>query len=184
MPVETEFLWAAWAMDNANWLIPMVITVIFSCVNIGMAIINLNTVKDQKRLQQNEFCYQLFEKRLEIYTDMNHVLADIITEGSGKKDYAVSFSRCTRDIPLLFGDEIVKLREEIYDLICQLHRYSILENAASEGRAVPKDHEKNCDKESELLKQISDIQVGLMEYFKPYICFGDFKIESMNGVKK
>ena len=70
---------------NSNWLIPLIITTVLAVCNLKIARANLKIAENQRQLQNSAFCYQLFEKRMEIYTEMNHVLANIITEGSGEK---------------------------------------------------------------------------------------------------
>lgn len=50
--------------NNLNWIAPLSITVIFSVLNIVLAIINLKMAKNQAKLQKDAFCYQLYDRRM------------------------------------------------------------------------------------------------------------------------
>ena len=60
----------SWLAKNLNWVVPMVITAIFSALNIRLAVINRNVAENQVKLQNDSFCYQLFERRMAIYTSI------------------------------------------------------------------------------------------------------------------
>ena len=70
-----------WILNNLEWICPLIITILFSILNIIVAICNLRITKRQSRMQNDGFCFQLFERRHEIYEKINHALSIVVVEG-------------------------------------------------------------------------------------------------------
>lgn len=177
--ITEEFLTMKdWLSDNLNWIIPLLITVVFSIINIAMAKKNSDMVKNQIKLQNDAFCYELFEKRMAVFI------------------YLKNWLRCTLGVPLacdidcdniyeiiepsrfLFGKDIKRKIERIVDLEC--------ESIAVESKI--NDEEKIDDESSELIKlrnrkseimnELTEISKHLEEDFEPYISFKNYRIEA------
>lgn len=53
--------------ENMEWIAPLIVTILFSILNIIVAICNVCITKKQSKMQNDNFCFQLYEKRWEIY---------------------------------------------------------------------------------------------------------------------
>ena len=165
-----------WLAKNLNWVVPMIITAIFSALNIRLAVINRKVAENQAKLQNDSFCYQLFERRMAIYTSVKETISTIMTDGTATISLINKYLQATRDALFLFGDEIAEKIDQLYKMMVELHTVSVkLEHDAKTQNASPA-HNKLCERESELQKQISNFGSRLREDFSPYISFGDYRI--------
>lgn len=174
--METEK--ASWFIVNANWLVPLIITALFSILNIILVVMNLKMVKSQVKLQNDVFCYQLFERRMGVYTSIQKALVKVMQEAAVSVQLISEFSRSTRDASFLFGDDVSEKIDLIYKLIIELSTVSSKISYNIQMQNTASNHEKLCDRESELLKEISEIEQHLNETFEPYISFKDYRIKS------
>ena len=166
----------SWLAKNLNWVVPMVITAIFSALNIRLAVINRNVAENQVKLQNDSFCYQLFERRMAIYTSIKENISTIMTDGTASIPFMNKYLQDTRDALFLFGDEIAGKIDQLYKMIVELRTVSVkLEHDAKTGNTSPA-HDKLCERECELLNQISNFGSHLREDFSPYISFGDYRV--------
>ena len=81
--------------DNLNWIIPLFITTAFSIVTIVFSVLNYRIVKQQRELQNDSFCFQLFDRRLNVYTSIKEIIsdADIEYEETDRDEYFIGFLR-------------------------------------------------------------------------------------------
>ena len=95
-----------WIVQNLNWLIPLGFTVVFSVINVVLAIINLRTAIEQRKMQQTELGVSLMQKRLAIYQIEQKILESIINYS--KPDQILIEESCRADIEIrhLFGNEV------------------------------------------------------------------------------
>ena len=107
--------------ENANWIFPLLITIIFSIINVIIAYFNYKNTKEQQKLQNDSFCFQLYEKRLKVYESVKEVLANIISNGKVEKDDINSFLHSIREVNFLFGDDIKEICSTIYDIIVEIN---------------------------------------------------------------
>lgn len=172
-----------WFVENLNWIVPMCITIIFSLLNIRMARVNAKTAQLQLKLQNDAFCFQLFERRMAVYTAMQTVLSKVVADGAVSKDTLGDFLQSTRDAKFLFGDEVAKERRELYRAMVELKEVGqkIERNIKTAG--VSNDHEELCNRDAALMTQIHDAMLQLEEVFAPYISFKGYLLET-GKVKK
>ena len=71
-----------WFLANQNWLIPLLITIVFSIVNVAFAILNFINSKEQRKSQEIGLKINLSQKRLDIYEKEKIVLENIIDQNS------------------------------------------------------------------------------------------------------
>lgn len=166
-----------WITNNLDWIIPLFITVIFSVLNIRLASINQKQAENQLKLQKDSFCYQLYDRRMEIYTSIQKVIATIIQEGTASIELLQEYSKCTRDVSFLFGDDITDKVDQIYKAIAELHIVSTQVNHNIETQCASTNHSKLCEREYELLTLISDAGLQLKDDFYPYISFKNYRID-------
>lgn len=166
-----------WFVENLNWIVPMCITIIFSLLNIRMARVNAKTAQLQLKLQNDAFCFQLFERRMAVYTAMQTVLSKVVTDGAVSKETLGDFLQSTRDAKFLFGDEVVTKRRELYRAMVELKEVGqkIERNIKTAG--VSNDHEELCNRDAALMTQIHDAMLQLEEVFAPYISFKGYRLE-------
>ena len=162
-----------WIIDNLEWICPLIITILFSLLNIIVAIGNLKIVKHQKQMQNDEFCFQLFEKRWEVYTALNEVFEKIGSTGKATQDNIIQFKAQLQPARFLFGADMIGACEAALQLIIELAtvgkqvQYNI-----DHGKNNP-NHDALCDRECELLIQMSKHQERLADIASRYISFAN-----------
>lgn len=166
-----------WFVENLNWIVPMCITIIFSLLNIRMARVNAKTAQLQLKLQNDAFCFQLFERRMAVYTAMQTVLSKVVADGAVSKETLGDFLQRTRDAKFLFGDEVVTKRRELYRAMVELKEVGqkIERNIKTAG--VSNGHEELCNRDAALMTQIHDAMLQQEEVFAPYISFKGYRLE-------
>ena len=188
-----------WFIDNLNLSAPVTITVIFACLNIWIAWLNYQCSEKQKEIQNDSFCYQLFDKRLNVYYSIQEILGKLISSPDNAAILWEPFLQKTRDVPFLFGKDIQDKCNEIYNDIVDLDSnnqqfksiYEKLESAKySPPRFTPTEYEKltvqrDCisKKINILLKKLNYYDTNLTNFFQPYICFANYQI-TQNDIKK
>ncbi len=172
-----------WIVENLNWILPLVISMAFSIVNIIMAVINLKTAQKQEKLQNNSFCYQLFDRRMEIYTSVKTILTKVIQDASVTNQQIDGFSKSTRDVPLLFGDEVRELIDQLYTALSRLRTDSVKVEHASKEHTLPPNYSELCDCEDKSFDQFEELYKKLPEALAPYISFAQYRIESQKTRK-
>ena len=95
-----------WFIDNLNLSTPVTITVIFACLNIWIAWLNYQCSEKQKEIQNDSFCYQLFDKRLKVYYSIQDCLRKSIFSTDEINTLYQEFLQKTHDVPFLFGKDI------------------------------------------------------------------------------
>lgn len=160
--------------NNLNWIAPLSITVIFSVLNIVLAIINLKMTKNQAKLQNDAFCYPLYDRRMGIHTSVQKAVSAIIREGTVSNSLLSNYLQDTRDVSFLFGEDVAEAVKQFYYLMVDLHTVSekVKYNIDTQHRS--KNHEELCQRESELLKQVAKDGAYLREVFSRYINFADY----------
>ena len=172
-----------WFVENLNWIVPMCITIIFSILNIRMARVNAKTAQLQLKLQNDAFCFQLFERRMAVYTAMQTVLSKVVADGAVSKETLGDFLQRTRDAKFLFGDEVVTKRRELYRAMVDLQEVGRKIESNINKPGVSKGHEELCNRDAALMTQIQEAILELEEVFAPYISFKGYLLETGN-VKK
>ena len=166
-----------WIINNLDWIIPIFITVLFSILNVRLASINQKLVENQLKLQNDSFCYQLYDRRMEIYTSIQKIIGAIIQEGTASIELLQEYSKCTRDVPFLFGDDITDKVDQLYTAISELRTVSTKVNHNIETQCTSTNHSELCEREYELQMLISNIRLHLKDDFYPYISFRNYRID-------
>nr|WP_315022159.1 hypothetical protein [uncultured Aminipila sp.] len=163
-----------WVNLNSSWLFPLLITIIFSGLNIVIAINNSKVSKSQLKLQNNVFCYQLLERRMQIYNEINEILLMVIRDGTVPSKLLTDFLIKTRDVQFLFGEDVKVKCDNIYRFLSKYHVIdAYVMNNIKSNKSSP-NHPQLCDEECELLNKIPQLQRDLQETFKKYISFADY----------
>ncbi len=158
-----------WIVKNLNWIIP-------TCTTIVLAIINICFLRGQKNRQNTQICISLMEKRAIVYYEMQRILAQIITKGDCTYQCINELDYNTKEIEMLFGEDIVLLKKEIRETMLQLNLYSKKVESNIECKTNYPNHEELCNKEFELQTKITEYNKNLFESFKKYIDFSEYKL--------
>ena len=129
-------------------------------------------MKQQKKLQNDAFCFQLFEKRLVVYTDIKTIIANIIADCDIPQKVLFECLQKTRDVEFLFGKDVIDLCNELYKTISELHAKQAVLNSKRQNNEVDT---KLINEETELLKRVSDLGKRLSDLVKNYISFENYK---------
>lgn len=202
-----------WFIDNLNLLASVTNTnnftffnacfvflnICFAFFNVWIACLNYQCSKKQKEIQNDSFCYQLFDRRLNVYYSIQEILGKLISSPDNAELLWQPFSQKTRDVPFLFGKDIQDKRDEIYKDIVDLDSnnqqfkstYEKLESAKySPPRFTPAEYEKLIIQRDRLVKEINilskkiyDHDINLQKLFQPYISFAKYQITPGNTIK-
>ncbi len=171
-----------WILENLNWLIPVIITAFFSLLNILIAAFNYKCSKKQREIQNDSFCYQLFDKRLNVYYSIQKTLAELTSSPNDADKLCQPFLRQISEVPFLFGKDIQDKCDDIYKIILRL---SFISGKWKSMHSIPDDEYQRLSKEeTELMKRVMDYLGNLPEIFQPYIGFSKYQITSKPTSKK
>lgn len=173
-----------WIINNLSWMIAALI-----------AYFNYQCTKKQKEIQNDSFCYQLFDKRLNVYYSIQEILGKLISSPDNAELLWQPFLQKTRDVPFLFGKDIQDKCNEIYNDIVDLQAnndeskpISIQLKCAEKPNSVEYEklktqHTRLVEEKRILLKRIINYNASLQKIFQPYISFAKYQITPNNTIK-
>ena len=165
-----------WFSDNVGWLVPLVITIIFSIINWIIARRNLKIAENQTKMQNDSFCYELFEQRWNVYNSIDSVFASIGNKGKVDSVDIRNFKIATEKVEFLFGTDFVTACEETLNVLCELRAVgSKVEYNIRTSRPDPK-HKQLCEHESELHLLLDKKKKKIANVAKKYIAFSNYKL--------
>lgn len=149
------------------WLL---ITIVFSIVNVAFAILNFMNSKEQRKSQEIGLKINLSQKRLDIYEKEKIVLENIINQNSLTSFELSELCNAEHESVFFFGNEI----KTHIDSVCELALLvsdSYKNNSTIEDEIVNELHRKDySDKATELFVEAIDI-------YDKYINFCDIGIQ-------
>ncbi len=164
---------AEYLKTNLNWIIPLLITTIFSFINIILFRLNYKILKQQQKLQNDAFCFQLFDRRLDIYSSIKEIISRVIANNSVSRIDIDDFLKKRRDVDFLFGKDVSDHCKSIYNTLTLLHRDETKMNSPASNAS---NWSNLVDEETRLLEQLSDEGVQLSNLILKYISFSKYKI--------
>lgn len=173
-----------WLINNLNWIVPILITAIFSILNIRLATVNQKLSENQLKLQNDSFCFELLEHRMEIYLSVRKILSFVLQNGTVSYDNISAFMNTHQRAYFLFDHEIDKKLESIGLVLLELRAFTKKVEDGIQRCDNSSEHLEVCEKEGELLKQLSQISTDLKNDFEPYIGFKNYRIQSKVDVKR
>ena len=162
-----------WMLENLNWFAPLLITILFSALNMIVAICNYRITKHQNKMQNDSFCFQLFEKRQSIFDRLNQILCLAIAKGKVTNEMMLEFKISTKDAKFFFGDDFFVVWQEACKL---LDEYKVISYKVENDTLNP-NHSDLCDKEAEMLVKLVEQQKLLTNVAQKYISFSAYKID-------
>ncbi len=155
----------AWILNNLSWIIPTATTVV-------LAIINVCFLFGQKKRQNTQICIALMEKRANVYYEIQKVLATVISEGDSCSNGNIrELTYNTREVEMLFGEDIERLIKEIRGTINRLILVSKKVKVGDEPN-----RSELCDEEFELSEKVSVYRENLFESFRKYLDFSEYML--------
>lgn len=158
--------------DNLNWIIPLFITTVFSIVTIVFSVLNYRIVKQQRELQNDSFCFQLFDLRLNVYTSIKEIISDVIMNDSVPSKELTVFLQKERDVEYLFGKDVSDCCLAIYNILVKLHGIETISNSPLKKGQVDS---KLADEELDLWNRLTEEDKRLHDLVVKYISFSDYK---------
>ena len=164
-----------WIIANLNWICPLIITILFSVLNIVVAKCNLKIAKQQSKLQNDGFCFELYEKRLSIYENADKILCSIVQTSQVSIKDIDDFTYLTRNVKFLFGADMAEECDAIRELLIKLRTIGTKVNHNIDNQINDPNHQMLCDLEYELLNQLSEHKNNLSYIVSKYISFSEYK---------
>ena len=165
-----------WFSDNVGWLVPLVITIIFSIINWIIARRNLKIAENQTKMQNDSFCYELFEQRWNIYNSIDSVFVSIGNKGKVDSDDIRNFKIATEKVEFLFGTDFVAACAETLNVLCELR--AVGSKAEYNIRTLRPDpnHKQLCEREEKLHLLLDKKKKKIANVAKKYIAFSNYKL--------
>lgn len=163
--------------ENIDWIAPLLVTILFSILNIIVAICNISITKKQRKLQNDSFCFQLYEKRWEIYETIDKLLCSVIQSSTITNDELSQFDFAIHNVRFMFGEDIKEYCDETRKLLLEFRTISVKVQFNIEHQVNDPNHSKLCDEEAELLSLITDQQKKLSIIMEKYILFAGYKVK-------
>lgn len=167
-----------WIINNLNWLLPLIITLLFSILNIIVAFCNLKNTNKQAKLQNDSFCFQLFDKRWSVYQNIDSALCSVIISGKAKNEDIAQFSAAIYHVSFLFDKDFADLCEQTKRDLIELHSLGEKIECAIKYKNDC-NYANMCDREHDLQMKISGHKEKLAEVVKAYISFSEYKTDKV-----
>ena len=164
-----------WIKNNVEWLVPIIITVLFSIINVIIAVCNVVITRKQSKLQNDGFCFELYEKRLSIYENADKILCSIVQTSQVSIKDIDDFTYLTRNVKFLFGADMAEECDAIRELFIKLRTIGTKVNHNIDNQINDPSHQMLCDREYQLLNRLPDHKKKLSEIVSKYISFSEYK---------
>ena len=166
-----------WILENLNWICPLIITILFSVLNVIVAISNLKIAKQQNKMQNDGFCFQLYERRWEVYESIDKILCRVGSEAKVRDEDISKFNYAIHNARFLFGQDMADFCEETRKELLQLRTIGKKVEWNIDHQSDDPNHAELCDKEYVLISNISNRQQQLKNIVASYISFSEYKIQ-------
>ena len=173
-----------WIGNNIEWIAALLITVLFSALNIVVAVCTLRVTKQQTKMQNDNFCYQLFEKRMNIYESIDRIICRVGQSGKVNNQDIQDYIVAGKDVEFMFGSDVIQISNAIYETLCELCCVSTLIRDHMEGNNTISNHEENCNRWACLMENLSAQKKELKNCIMNYISFEAYRIESKKGKRQ
>ena len=169
--------------ENLSWLIPLIITVIFSVLNIIVAWQNYTNNKLQKDLLNAEFCFKLSGERMEVYNNIRAVFRELYETSKVTNQLVFDYLKATTNLNLLFGKDITDISHEIHILLVKKLALDTATGVAIKNdKTDSSEFIQKCEDSETLLFEINNNIETMNKLFENYIYFGDYKISNRRKI--
>ena len=167
-----------WIGNNIEWIAALLVTVLFSALNIVVAVCTLQVTRHQTKMQNDNFCYQLYEKRMAIYDSIDRIICRIGQSGNVNNQDIQDYIVAAKDVEFMFGADVLKTSKAIYETLCELCCICTLIRDHIEGNNTIPNHNENCNRWDRLMEYLSTQKTEFKECVKNYVSFESYRIES------
>ena len=164
-------------LSKQNW-VDYLLVIIPILISIFALFISISTERRNFKLQQDSFCFQLYEKRLFIFESIDEILSRVIREAKVNNEDLKSFLVQTRNVKFLFGKDMAEECSDIYEVLNKLNALGKQIDYNIEHKKIASNHSDLCDQESDLLNSITEHKKKLSDIAMQYISFSNYKIQS------
>ena len=162
-----------WVWGNNDWTIPLVITFLFSVINIIFAIINAKNAVAQHKAQPVSISISLMQKRMDCYCVERSVLEPIIDYQKPPQKQLEDLCHVELESSFLFGDEIKEHIKAVLDLAERALSYKKPHIPDAEGGFVESHH----DYDEEMFSQEAICLYGAsIDLYGKYIDFSNIGV--------
>lgn len=169
-------MWS-WLLTNLNWICPLFITIIFSGLNIVVAKCNIKIARQQGKMQNDAFCFQLSERRWEAYEGIDKILCATERDALVTDEYITQFYFVSRDVKFLFGQDMADFCEKTGKLLGELRVVGKQVKKNIDHQLTDPNHVALCDREAEMLINVSEQRKQLSAIVSRYISFSEYRIQ-------
>ena len=164
-----------WVWANNDWTIPLVITFLFSVINIIFAIINAKNAVAQNKAQQVSISISLMQRRMDCYCVERSVLEPIIDYQKPPQKQLEDLCHVELESSFLFGDEIKEHIKAVLVLAERALSYKKPHIPDAEGGFVESHH----DYDEEMFSQEASCLYGAsIDLYGKYIDFSNIGVMS------
>lgn len=167
-----------WIIENLSWICPLIITILFSVLNVIVAKSNLKIAKQQSKMQNDGFCFQLYERRWGVYESIDKILCSVGREAKVCDEDIAKFHYASHNARFLFDQDMVDFCEKTRDLLIELRTVGKTVEWNINHQSDGSNHANLCEKEAELISSIAGQQQQLKDIVEKYISFSEYKVKS------
>ncbi|MBP3300152.1 MAG: hypothetical protein J6M34_01455 [Clostridia bacterium] len=166
-----------WIIENLSWICPLIITILFSVLNVIVAKSNLKIAKQQSKMQNDGFCFQLYERRWGVYESIDKILCSVGREAKVCDEDIAKFHYASHNARFLFDQDMADFCEKTRDLLIKLRTVGKQVDWNINHQSDDSNHANLCEKEAELISIISSQQQQLKDIVEKYISFSEYKVK-------
>ena len=162
---------------SGNSVIDYILIIVPILISIFALVVSVQTTRKQNKLQNDEFCFQLFERRLQTYDALKSIISRTVTNGKVSNSDLSDFISEKKDVPFLFGTDVCEIYEKIYHTMANIHTLGIQIDHNIKLQRQTDNHERLCDNEADRWDELFALTDELYMNVKKYISFAEYKIE-------
>lgn len=166
-----------WIIENLSWICPLIITILFSVLNVIVAKSNLKIAKQQSKMQNDGFCFQLYERRWGVYESIDKILCSVGREAKVCDEDIAKFHYASHNARFLFDQDMADFCEKTRDLLIELRTVGKKVEWNINHQSDDSNPANLCEKEAELISIISSQQQQLKDIVEKYISFSEYKVK-------
>ena len=166
-----------WIIENLSWICPLIITILFSVLNVIVAKSNLKIANQQSKMQNDGFCFQLYERRWGVYESIDKILCFVGREAKVCDEDIAKFHYASHNARFLFDQDMADFCEKTRDLLIELRTVGKKVAWNINHQSNDLNHADWCDKEAELISSIAGQQQQLKDIVEKYISFSEYKVK-------
>jgi len=144
-----------------------VIKILSALLTPVIALLALYIAYQQYHINKINLKKELYDKRLRIYQRINQYLINIIANGTVKREEIYSFYNDTIEVTFLFKNDIISIRDELYNKSLEFNKYNRMING--EIKVDEETRKKAIDKDGEIFQWFNEQFDRVKNLFSKYL---------------